>query len=673
MFADATAVLVESCLRASVVLGAAWALTSLMPRAAASTRHFVWSCAIAGSIVAAGIGITGPRWSVPVPAAFVAATPVADTGLAGRARAPIDDAAGPARDDVDALPASSSAAAATAKPSRRMDSAALAIVAWAVGASLVLAYALAGVAAALLIRRSATPLRAPWVDEARVLAEALEVPGSIEVVESKAVATPLVCGLWRPMIVLPSSAAHWSDQRRRVVVLHELAHIKRRDCLTQAIAQIVCAAYWFNPLAWLAARRLRAERERACDDFVLAAGADGPDYAAHLLDIAQNMKGSRIRTAAGLAMARPSQLEGRLLAILDPAVRRSSARYTRAASFAVVLLITVPVGAVRLQGSMPVADDMETARGVARALPAVKAASPAPTPTPIPTPVPTPMRVPASQSQVESVVTTEIVVDPAVIVDAERIAIRFADTTNVEIRDGIALGREIAAAMAQAAAAPDPKAVEALIGALADPDPGVRETVVATLGRMRDPRVVDALLPLIKDGNADVREQVVSALAHSRDARAAAAVAGLIDDPSPDVRQQAVQMLGRLRNRDALPQLLKALNDSSADVREQAVSALGHFRDASTVDPLIASLKDSSPEVREQAVAALGHIRDRRAADPLIAALADTSADVREQAASALGHLRDPKALTSLTNALRDSSADVREQAARAIGLISGQ
>src|SRR4029434_9596084 len=167
------------------------------------------------------------------------------------------------------------------------------------------------------------PLQAPWVDEAHVLAEAFEIGGSIAFVESKAVTLPMVWGVWRPLIVMPHSASGWTDERRRVVVLHELAHVKRRDCLTQALAHVVCADYCVNPIVWLAARRLRAERERACDDFVLSAGEKGPDYAAHLLDIARAM---RLRRAplVGLAMARPSQLEGRLLAILDPAIRRSS-------------------------------------------------------------------------------------------------------------------------------------------------------------------------------------------------------------------------------------------------------------------------------------------------------------------------------------------------------------
>jgi beta-lactamase regulating signal transducer with metallopeptidase domain len=79
-------------------------------------------------------------------------------------------------------------------------------------------------------------------------------------------------GTWRCGIVVPATAETWSDDRRRAVLLHELAHIARHDCLTQLLAAVACALYWVHPGVWWTAHRLRRERERASDDRVLATG-----------------------------------------------------------------------------------------------------------------------------------------------------------------------------------------------------------------------------------------------------------------------------------------------------------------------------------------------------------------------------------------------------------------
>ncbi len=79
----------------------------------------------------------------------------------------------------------------------------------------------------------------------------------------------MTCGAWHPVLLLPDAAENWPLERRRVVLLHELAHIKRLDWLTQTLAYIAGSLHWFNPLVWLAARRMRVEREQACDDLVL--------------------------------------------------------------------------------------------------------------------------------------------------------------------------------------------------------------------------------------------------------------------------------------------------------------------------------------------------------------------------------------------------------------------
>ena len=405
MSADVMAVLIESCLRASVVLAAAWALTAALRRTAASTRHFVWSSAIAGSILATAISSFGPHVTVEVPVPLAPTpAPVSRPDLAPHDAAPslpsISGVAPSAKEEND------STSARAAWP----DATLLAVFLWGAGTLGVLAYLIAGALGSWWIRRAARPLRAPWVDEAHVLAEAFEINRSVAIVESAAVTMPMVCGIWRPVIVMPPAVEHWSDDRRRVVVLHELAHIKRRDCLTQVLAQIVCAAYWFNPIVWFAARQLRIERERACDDFVLAAGEKGPDYAAHLLEIAQAMRHRRVPAFAGLAMARPSQLEGRLLAILDPAIRRSSALHTRLAALGIILLVTLPVAAVEIAATVSTENAIETAavvdlppstsaRPEVSAAPARLAQAPAPATAPAPSPAPAPASSAQSRDQ----------------------------------------------------------------------------------------------------------------------------------------------------------------------------------------------------------------------------------------------------------------------------------
>ena len=86
-------------------------------------------------------------------------------------------------------------------------------------------------------------------------------------------------GLARPKVILPATADEWSDARARVVMSHELAHIRRGDWIVQLSAELLRAFYWFNPLLWVACRRLRLESEHACDDEVMSRGVEGTDYA----------------------------------------------------------------------------------------------------------------------------------------------------------------------------------------------------------------------------------------------------------------------------------------------------------------------------------------------------------------------------------------------------------
>jgi hypothetical protein len=128
--------------------------------------------------------------------------------------------------------------------------------------------------------------------------------------------TPAVTGVFAPVILVPRASASWSEERRYAVLLHELAHVRQRDCLVHVLAQLACAAHWFDPLAWLVVRRLRVERELAADDAVIVAGACASRYAEDLLAIAGAELARGVPSGA-LGMAERSHLAARVTAIVS--------------------------------------------------------------------------------------------------------------------------------------------------------------------------------------------------------------------------------------------------------------------------------------------------------------------------------------------------------------------
>ncbi len=157
---------------------------------------------------------------------------------------------------------------------------------------------------------------------------------------------PMTWGVFGHVILLPASVNDWTSVRRRLVLEHEMAHVKRRDGLGQALSQVVCSLYWFNPLVWYAARRLHEECERACDDAVLRLGVDAADYADHLVDIARGLNSGFARTA--FSMAHPSQLKSRVLAILDAGIRRRRLSLRAGMTLATVGVLILSTAAIRL-------------------------------------------------------------------------------------------------------------------------------------------------------------------------------------------------------------------------------------------------------------------------------------------------------------------------------------
>jgi TonB family protein len=162
-------------------------------------------------------------------------------------------------------------------------------------------------------------------------------------------AMPLTWGILRPLIILPSAACEWPEDRRRVVLSHELAHVARGDWFLQVCAEMARALYWFHPLVWIAAERLRRESERACDDSVLNSGIQPSVYASQLLDLARSLRHFGRAWSSALAIARPSNLERRFAAMLNPSVnRRALSRKSRLLTALSASCLLLPLAVLRL-------------------------------------------------------------------------------------------------------------------------------------------------------------------------------------------------------------------------------------------------------------------------------------------------------------------------------------
>ena len=164
---------------------------------------------------------------------------------------------------------------------------------------------------------------------------------------SSKVTVPMTWGTWRPTVILPSDAQSWSTNQFEAVLLHELAHVRRFDFLTQMVAEVTCAAYWFNPIVWLGARALRSDAELAADEAVLQTGLKPSEYATELMSLAASI-GTRKQPFAyvGTLAMKNSKIENRLHSILQERNNRRGMTTTQILAASLAAILVVPALAV---------------------------------------------------------------------------------------------------------------------------------------------------------------------------------------------------------------------------------------------------------------------------------------------------------------------------------------
>ena len=322
--------LIESAVKVSLIVLVALGAAALLGRQSAALRHWVLSIAICCAALLPILIVVVPAWHAVQGAQsslrVIAVEPFSSTGR-----------------DVQAVPGAQ--ASEISPPSRR----ALFVGAvWIAGALGSLSILLIGFARLSWIAARCRRIEdGPWTRLADEIAGQYGLRRSVALLQSDHPTLLVTWGFARPKVVLPATATAWTEDRARVVLSHELAHIRRGDWLIQMIAELVRCAYWFNPLLWIACRRLRLESEHACDDVVVASGMKGADYAGELLELARILNTSRQPWFPAPAMARPSSLERRISAMLNARInRRPLTRVARVIVAVSLAAITLPVAAL---------------------------------------------------------------------------------------------------------------------------------------------------------------------------------------------------------------------------------------------------------------------------------------------------------------------------------------
>lgn len=182
--------------------------------------------------------------------------------------------------------------------------------------------------------------RAELDPETRRVVEEFSSSRPAPLVISEKLNVPAAIGFVRPKIVVPPwILRELPPQELDVILLHEFAHLQRRDSWTNLLQKIVRAVFCFHPAVWWIDKRLSLEREMACDDYVLAETDDPRGYAKVLVGMLERNVARRAWAMAQAAVSRAHEAALRLSQILD--VNRATTKHVRKPALGVVSLFSL--------------------------------------------------------------------------------------------------------------------------------------------------------------------------------------------------------------------------------------------------------------------------------------------------------------------------------------------
>jgi beta-lactamase regulating signal transducer with metallopeptidase domain len=329
--------LLEAAMRSSLVLACGLVTVFALRSQPAALKHWALAGALVLGAAQPAINLLVPAWRVPalnLPVREATAASVhVQADIAFEMAAPV---------------------APPVAEAKRIDWVGAAFVVWMTGAIVSLSVLLAGATWLMWLGAHASTAGTNWLAAGEAVRARLGIRRPVPIVITRHPALLVTWGLVSPVILLPRDAASWPADRIQLVLAHEMAHLVRRDWFIQLTAEVLRAISWFNPLFWIACARLRRESELACDDIVLDLGIGGTSYASHLVDLARSFRVHGRTWLPAPSIARPSTLERRVRAMLNPQVdRRPVSRMRRAALAAVLVAVAVAIASASQGTSSP--------------------------------------------------------------------------------------------------------------------------------------------------------------------------------------------------------------------------------------------------------------------------------------------------------------------------------
>jgi beta-lactamase regulating signal transducer with metallopeptidase domain len=323
------AIFIDLAVKSAIICSVAAIAALLLRRSSAFVRSTVWACALIGLLLLPALSLL-----TPVSLGSGSYVPDSEKPETGTSGAPPTARAG----------TSGVAGTTGGTPQAGIPWYAWGMLAWIAGGLLYLCWNLILHAGVRSVVRQAVPADRRWTALLDGVAQELDFNRNVRLLESSHLKAAVTVGIVDPVIVLPSDCDEWPASRRRFVLSHELAHVKRWDTLTEIFALFSTILYWFNPLVWHAVRRLRIERETDCDNAVLRAGAKPSEYAELLMNIAADLSASTTPAWQLSTISQGSNVKDRLMDILNQKVNRNrGSRRSAIVTGVLALALALPI------------------------------------------------------------------------------------------------------------------------------------------------------------------------------------------------------------------------------------------------------------------------------------------------------------------------------------------